>query len=1052
VRFCSSCGHENRDEARFCDACGARLAEVPPERFRKLVTVLFTDVVSSTELGERLDPETYSSVMSSYFEALRPVVERSNGRVEKFIGDAVVAVFGLPVTHEDDALRAVKVALQIRHGLDSLNANLDHRFGVTIATRTGLNTGVVASTAREGHQELVFGDTTNVAARLQQLAAGGEILLSQTTYRLVRDAVSSELLPPLEAKGKAAPLTVHRLLGARSEVEAVSRHFDAELIGRERELEALLGAFREAVETRSCRIVTLLGEAGVGKSRLTRELEARIADEATVLRGRCLPYGEGITYWPIGEIVRQAAGIDEQDSRERAGSKLAELAGDPDLADRVAGLIGLSDAQVAAGEAPLAVRALLERIATGRPLVAVVEDLHWAEEALLAALEHVASRARDAPLCLVCLARPELIDTKPAWAPLVTLAPLSGDEASRLVEALLEDTALSEELRPRIARAAGGNPLFLEQMVSMLLDEGVPAPDDASELVVPPSIHALLAARIDLLPAEERAVLGCAAVIGQLFYGRALEELLPEPDRDRLQAALDSLVRRQLVQPDRSDLRGEDAFSFRHLLIRDVAYDRLTKEDRSDLHERFAAWLGHAAGERASEVAEILGYHLEQAFGYLAELRPLDEHGRLLGARAADRLTEAARRAAGRGDSAAFATLLGRAVSLVEPSDPRRPALLVELAGALRECSRFEQARSTASEALGQASDPQTEMRARLSLLQIEERVDPTIDYRRVEDEATRAAAFFEEAGDAAGAATAWRLLFRAAWTRRQTDAARAAAERAVAFAQRAGDPRCARDAMLALAAMSAGPTPSSAAIEWGEAKLANVRGDRGAEAGIRFHLSCLWAMRGEFERARELAVRAIEGHDELGNRVSSAADRANALAWYVERLRRDWPAAERELRRAYDELRACGETYVRSAVAAWLADCLYRQYRDAEADEFVQACVETAPEHHVGAQVFWRLARSKLSARAGRPDEAELLAREAVELADTGDGLELQAEARVTRAEVLQLGGRRDEASAVLRAALELYERKEHLVGLAAAGSLLDELETVRPAPATAD
>ena len=424
-----------------------------PREQRKTVTVLFCDVIGSTARAEQLDPEATRATMARYFETARAAIERHGGTVEKFIGDAVMAVFGVPQVHEDDALRAVRAALELRDSVE-------------IEVRIGVNTGQVVTGQGD---TLVTGDPVNVAARLEQAAGIGEVLLGTDTYRLIRDAVDVELLPPLEAKGKSEPLTAYRLVAITGE-EAYIRRFDAPLVGRERESRLLAGAWERVLSERACALFTILGPAGVGKSRVAQEFLAEI--DATVVSARCLSYGEGITYWPAVEIVKQLLGT--------------EPAEDP----AVAALLG--HGQAATDEIAFGVRKLLEARAAERPLVVLLDDLHWGEPAFLDLVEQVADLSRDAPILLVCLARPELLDRRPGWsggklnATSVLLEPLAADETDELIDGLLDGHPLDIGLRRRIAVAAEGNPLFVEEMLAMVHERG------ADEVSVPPTIQALL--------------------------------------------------------------------------------------------------------------------------------------------------------------------------------------------------------------------------------------------------------------------------------------------------------------------------------------------------------------------------------------------------------------------------------------------------------------------------------------------------------------------------------------------------------------------------------
>jgi len=469
---------------------------------RKTVTIVFTDLTGSTGLGERLDPEALRRVMERYFAETRSVLERHGGMVEKFIGDAVMAVFGIPTTHEDDALRAVKAAAEMRERLAVLSTALERERGVTLAVRTGINTGEAVVGDPESRQFYATGDVVNVAARLEQAAAPGEIVLGPLTHRLVHEAVRLQSLAPLSLKGRAEAVEAWRLLEVLDDVPAFARRLDTPFVGRQRELQLIEQAFERAAGGR-VELVTVLGAAGIGKSRLARELLASVRERARSVVGRCLPYGEGITYWPLVEIVKQVAGTDA-----RAG--LGELlAGDDDgdlIAARVAEAVGPQEGGARTEEIFWAVRRLLEQLARERPLVAVLDDLHSAEPTFLDLIEYVASFAH-APLLVLCVARPELLESRPSWSPpklggtTIALEPFSEQEAETLIQRLLRGSHVSKALRERIVDSAEGNPLFVEQMLAHARD------NDASgiEVAVPPTIQALLAARVDRLPVSERA-------------------------------------------------------------------------------------------------------------------------------------------------------------------------------------------------------------------------------------------------------------------------------------------------------------------------------------------------------------------------------------------------------------------------------------------------------------------------------------------------------------------------------------------------------------------
>ncbi|MEX2204046.1 MAG: adenylate/guanylate cyclase domain-containing protein, partial [Actinomycetota bacterium] len=484
MKRCPACGEENADRARFCHSCATPLSETEERsgEVRKVVTVIFADVTGSTALGGRLDPEPLRRVMGRYFDEMSAVIERHGGVVEKFIGDAVMAVFGIPRLHEDDALRAVRAASDMRAALETLNVELQRDHGVGIAARIGVNTGEVVAGDPSSGQRLVTGDAVNVAARLEQAASPGEILIGDPTYRLVRDAVEAEPVPPLDLKGKDDPVPAYRLTGLLEAGEGHARHLDSPMVGRAKELEMMERALERAVVDRTSQLFTLLGPAGVGKSRLVKEFLQGPAAEATLLRGRCLSYGEGITFYPLAEVVQEAAGVSQMDDLDTARAKLASLVADAEERDRivplVAGLVAW-DEPVVTEEAFWGVRKLLEHLARDRPVIVVFDDIHWAEPTFLDLIEHLADWTREAVVLLVCVARPELLEVRPAWgggkmnATSILLEPLDAGSASELVDNLLGRAEIPSEARTRILDAAEGNPLFVEEMLGMLIDDGL---------------------------------------------------------------------------------------------------------------------------------------------------------------------------------------------------------------------------------------------------------------------------------------------------------------------------------------------------------------------------------------------------------------------------------------------------------------------------------------------------------------------------------------------------------------------------------------------------
>jgi class 3 adenylate cyclase/tetratricopeptide (TPR) repeat protein len=1070
VAACSDCGAENPEGARFCNACGNVLAQEVSERFRKTVTILFSDVVDSTGLGERLDPETLSRVLIEYFEDVRPVVERHGGTLAKFVGDAVMAVYGLAELHEDDALRAVRTAVEMRESLTRLNEGFEQRYGVVLATRTGINTGTVSVKGLVPDRNFVAGDTANTAARLQQAAEPGEIVLSESAYRLVRGSVEAEPVVPLELKGKQSPVAAYRLVGVFAMAEPAPR-LDAPLVGRQDMLAQLDWALERAVAERSCRLVSVLGAPGIGKSRLVHEFLVRLGEQATVLRGRCLPYGEGITFWPLAAMVKQAAGIREGDGAEDAVAKLtATLEPDADartVAETITQLTGLretrgiDEAVQEIGfetEGFWAVRTLFARLARGRPLVAVLDDAQWAEPTLLALVEHLARHTASVPMLLLCVGRPEFLERQPDWGQALErstslrLEPLDAAASDRLIAELLGETK-SVDVRERIADSAGGNPLFVEQMISMLIDEGLLVQEggrwvagvNLETIRVPPGIHALLAARLERLDADERSVIGRAAVIGQIFYVGALEALVPPALVSRIPSLLRELVHKELVRPGQSDFVDEGAYEFRHLLIRDAAYESLSKESRADLHARFADWFEEKAGDRSAEYTEIVGWHLEQAHRYLSELGTLGEQRDALARRAADQLAAAGWTASARGDVSAGVSLRSRALALMPTGATHRPQVLADLGEALLWRGRFEEADRALTEAIElaeRAGDERTRLRARLSQLRLLFQVDPAADYGHLEAEALDAATLCEANGDDFGAARAWRVVYWARWGQCQLERMRPAAERAFEHDRRARDPHYPQlDLVGVLVSLVWGPAPASQALAQGQEILEQMRGHRGAEAFAMCFLGQARGMLGQREAAREMILRGVADRRELGDLPGAAMTYGEGLGYFVEMVCGDWLAAEHELRRGFDELASMGDKNYLAITAGWLAHCLYALGRYDEAEDFAGVCENSAAKSWVAAQVLWRGARAMLLARRGNVDAGEVLAGDAVDLALRTDRVDTQTDALMDLAEVLRLGGRGGEAVPIVADALRRYELKEVHPAAARARALLAEL-----------
>jgi predicted ATPase/class 3 adenylate cyclase len=1061
--FCSQCGTENPDVAKFCFACGAALVTAapppPPQEVRKVVSIVFSDLKGSTAMGEKLDSESLREVMTRYFDAMSAELERHGGLVEKFIGDAIMAVFGLPTLHEDDALRAVRAAAGMQAALGGLNDELDRHWGVRLTVRTGVNTGQVVAGDPTTGQRLVTGDAVNVAARLEQAAGAQEVLLGDLTYRLVRDYVDVQQVEPLELKGKSERVPAYRLIGVREDTER-PRRLDAPMVGRADELALLQAQLADAVEKRCCRLATVVGEAGVGKSRLIDELIRSAEDSVTVLRGRCLPYGDGITFWPLAEAVRDAAQIAERDTTELALAKLAQLAGDDEVFERVASAIGLSARPFPVEELVWGARKLVETLGRDRPALVLFEDVHWAEATFLELVEQVAEQATDSQLLVVCTARHDLIERRPEWstgdgAVRLELKRLTEDETAAVAEHLLGMTQLDDRVRERIVDAAEGNPLFIEQLLSMLIDDGMirfeqgawrPA-SDIGEVAVPPTIHALLAARLDGLGLDERAIIEPAAVIGQVFVSDAVRHLAPERVRAELPAHLGSLTEKQLVRPDDTRVE-EDAHRFHHILIRDTAYEGILKRARATFHEGFVEWADSVNREGATEYEEILGYHLEQAHRYLSELGPLDDRGRELGADASRRLASAGQRAFARGDMTAAENLLRRAAALLDDDDPERALLMLDRSEALKDLGDFERAGALLADIreLGQRlRDKRLEAHASVGMLLLG-RYSGDVDWaEHVATEAPHAKAVFEEIEDHVGLAKAYRLEVIAAGTACRFADFEAAAASYAYHARKAHNAQMQTHAATATAiAALLGPTPVHEAMLLCAEALQLARGNKRAEALVTTHVAQLQAMNGDFEHARDLYAQARSTLRDLG--VEIMANATSIDSGPIELLAGDPERAERELRGDYEVLTSLGETYFASSVAALLAEALEHQARDDEAEELTRVAETLADDDDVWAQATWRSVRALILARRGQHDDAIELSSSALELMESTDAPIWRANAARHHGETLRRAGRTAEAEAAFGEALDLYERKGSRVAAARVREALEELSRESP------
>jgi class 3 adenylate cyclase/tetratricopeptide (TPR) repeat protein len=940
---------------------------------RKIVTIVFCDLTGSTALGNRTDPEALRATMRGYYEEMRTILERHGGTVEKFVGDAVMAVFGVPVSREDDALRAVRAAWEMRTAVGKLG----------LQARIGVNTGEVV--AGEG-DTLVTGDAVNVAARLEQAAEAGEVLIGTETHRHVRDAATVEQVQ-VTAKGKPEPIAALRILELDLEASGVARRLDTPLVGRKRELALLQQTYDTAAREQSCHLFTLLGPAGVGKSRLVAELLAGL--DATVVRGRCLDYGDGITFWPVIEVLRQLGAESEVEA--------------------------IASGSVSSNELFLTVRRALEDAAQGGPLVVVFEDIHWGEPTFLDLLDHISDLSRGAPILLLCVARPELLDDRPGWgggklnATTALLQPLTAEECNVLLQGL-DAGEVSEDTRARIIESAAGNPLFVEEMLALAREGG--------DIHAPSTIQALLQARLDRLGSAERSVIERGAVQGELFHRGAVHELA-NGGSEGLDSHLVGLVRKELIRPERGLVADDDAYRFRHLLIRDVAYDGLPKETRADLHLRFARWV--SAHARIVELDEIVGYHLEQAALYRRELgRPDAEIDR----EAARNLTAAGESAVAREDVPAAENLLGRALALVSPGDPVRDGALHALISTTLWSSTFERVNDLIAE-LESSADPVMRMNGRVARAQHRLHFDPSYGVDEMLQVAEEARQLFTEIGDDAGLSQVYLVLANASWFESQARATLDYMLLAREHAARGGTLNV-RSFALAIGPLTHGPLLPDEA----RARLDELFGDtesRFLTQGRLITESMLERLEGNFERCVEYwteadAILAELGLEFLRHVVHQVpAESAFAQGRYDESVRL--------YRETYDRLGTMGETGFRSTVAIELGESLYAVGEHAEAEQLAIEGEAMSSADDLVNFALGRGLRARILADRGELEAAEALALEAIEYARRSDFPQIHARTDEALARVRRAQGRTEESRSLLEQAARAHERRGDVV-----------------------
>jgi class 3 adenylate cyclase/tetratricopeptide (TPR) repeat protein len=1018
---------------------------------RCFVTVVRSDVEGSTRLGEQHDPELVREALGRFYEVATVSYEHHGGTIEQFQGDAVVAVFGLPHLHEDDALRAVRAAVELRDRMERLNGELQQKLAIRLPVKTAIHSGeVVAGNSPPGQ---LAGDVMNVVAHLEKLAQPGEILLGDATLHLVREAVGVDELGSLQLKSRKDPVVAHRLVRVLPEGWQVRSPIP--LVGRERELAVLRATYERTVTSHDCHFLTLFGEAGVGKSRLVEQLLATVSEQATVLRSSSRSYG-GAAYEAMTQLISEAAGLDPADP-ERAREILAGFVGVAQDADRITQRIG-QVLGIEQGTGPpedlhWALRRFLEMLALPRPLVVVLDDLHWADPALLDLVEEIAAASRGAPLMIVCTARGELLDRRSKWAggaantTTLRLTPLASDEVRRLVVHLLDGMDIADGVQDYVTDRSGGNPLFVQELVAMLrensqlqLDEGQwRATTDLAGVRAPPNIRALLGARLDHLSGPERGVVERAAVIGRQFTAQAVRELSPPEARDTLAVSLRTLVGRDLIVPDEGALIGmgrDQGYAFTHALVQEVAFQAIAKETRAELDERYADWL-ERMGAGGVQVEEAVGNHLERAYRSLVEIGQQGEHPIWLARRAGIALATAGHRAAGRRDIPQTTVgLLERALALLVDNDQTRRTALLDLANALSHARRFPEAIEVYDRAVKEAEavgDARTLSHGRVGALAVKHFSGRKSISSISGDEVTleHAVQVFEREADRLGLATAWRLWAYYWWAGGLLTRAENCAQHAVELARQSQDePLLARSTSTYCFILFWGPrhVDEVAREVGGKLDWARRRGVRSLEVDALRILARIRAMQGRFDEARQLLRETGEPTSNFGDTLVAVGGLVSA--GLVELLAGQPAAADRILRRGHRILVEIGGQGQLLHVATLLARALALQGRDREAVAMTRECERLALEEQVGAQIQWRSIRATALVATGDHEVAERLSWEAVKLTRRWDQIDSTAEALADHADVLRRVGRVEEAVTHAQQALELYETKGNLVG----------------------
>lgn len=1042
MRPCPDCQEPNPPEAKFCQSCGTRLEAQESVEVRKLATVVFCDVTGSTALGEKLDPEVLRRLITRYFEDMRVVLTRHGGTVEKFIGDAVMAVFGVPVVHEDDALRAVRAALEMRDLVEQIATPGTDETGA-LQVRIGVNTGeVIAGDSSVGHG-FVSGDTVNVAARFEQAAEPGQVLIGESTYRLTSDSIEADLVPPLELKGKSQPMRAYELLGVRSQRRAPARS-TTELVGRAQESAQLSAAFSEVVTNGTPRWLSVVGDAGAGKTALLEAFCTSIEGSGRILLGRCLSYGEGITFWPIAEALKEAAGIVDLDgSRDEAAERLASFVGEaPDrdlLVPRLSAALGLSNEVVGAQEVMWAVRGLLQYLAQQGPVVVVIEDIHWAEPTLLDLVEYLTTFMQDVPVMILTVGRGELLEKRPEWLARTTVihvGPLEQDDARNLIRKVLNDDPLPAQVERRVLEAAQGNPLYVQEILKMMLEQRLlerkadhwEATAELEGFEAPRTIQALLAARLERLPQEERAVVQRGSVVGKAFWFGAVSALTTEDLRSDIGRYLQSLIRKDVLEPQSSEIAGEDSFRFEQTLMRDAAYGALPKQHRADLHEKVADWLIQRAGDRVREYEDVLGHHWEQAVLLRRSLGIEDERTRQLAGKAGEVLAGSGRRALASGDLPAAVGFLKRSVPLLPSGSTEALELQLDLATALAESGELRAAGTITEGVLAVATESQDRViaaRARLQDSAIRSMTDYDGWMQTAGEELPALLDELKELKDELGQIRALQLLADYHWDNLRTAKAEELLTQALPMARKLAD-RAEEGKIEGFLAAAAfwGPMPVDEAIQLCTSISSSRPDDRLLQAKCMRSLSALHAMKGDFDQARALVAESRTLHMELGQLLSLA--HSSQYFGLVEMMAGDHEAAITLLRAGLDALVEMGDEAFSSTQSALLARALHSAGRLDEAFEMTLKSEQTAdPAESSLSEAEWGPTRIRVLAARGELQEAARLGERVIEAAQRVEDVICAGNCLTSVAELFGIARQPDRARTFYTDALVIYEAK---------------------------